>query len=256
MAKLDFIKKSKEFLKGSVEKLPDNVDTEGLKKSMKNLVDAGAETLANMKKRGEENAQAIKKALAKEEPKTIMLTNQDALRIIYCVMAADGIIEAEEMNKYSEIALEIDEKFEEYRDDFLGELSTFTAKTQDDEDYDDFLRDYISDTVRHSKSEKKGTVPGKVLLWNLLAISYSDGSCLEIEKKLIRYCAKQLEIDKSIILEFEGYIQTLNAILNEEAWLKSSNRSFAEVDKQLNELTERKTVIMQGVYALIAEQEV
>ena len=120
----------------------------------------------------------------------------------------------------------------------------------------DFLKDYINDTVRHSKGAKDSVVPGKVLLWNLLAIAYSDGTCLDAEKKLIRYCAKQLEIDKSIILEFESYIETLTAILNEELWLKSSNRSFAEVDKQLNELTERKTVIMQGVYALITEQEV
>jgi len=252
MAKFDgLIKKSKELIKEKVDKLPEGMNSEELKKSMKNLIDASADTFANMRKRAEENAKAVKEALRKSEEETNNLTIEDALRIIYFLMAVDGKISEEEQKKFIEVANEMDKDFYIYNDEFVDAMNQFINSI--DEDYDHYINDYVAEAVRHSRNNVEAVIPAKVLIWNLLVIGFSDGECLDIEKKLIRYCAKQLDLDKSVILEFEGYVRTLMAIIKEEEWLKTSNRSYIEVEKELNELADRKLVIMQGVSALIME---
>lgn len=253
MAKFDILKKTKELGKDLVDKLPEGMSTDNLKSSMKNLVDLGTDTIANMKKRSEENAKAIKESLARDKKELNNVTNEDALKIIYCIMAADGKIDEEETIKFIEIANEVDNGFNTYQDNLMLEMKDMIIKAKKDEDYDLCLSDFISETIRHSKKDKSASIPSKLLIWNLLVIAYSDGTCNEEELKLIRYTAKQLELDRSIILEFTSYIQTLMAMMKEEEWLKSSNRKYTEVEKVLNELTDRKQNIMQGVYALIKD---
>jgi hypothetical protein len=62
-----------------------------------------------------------------------------------------------------------------------------------------------------------------------------------------------MNIDMSVMLEMEASVQTLLAIRKEEEFLKASNRKYAEVEVHMNEIADRKNVIMQSVQALMTD---
>ena len=69
-----------------------------------------------------------------------MLSIQDALRIVYGLMAVDGIISPEEKVKFQEIGNDLDPSFSSYCSDLINECTKTLAKpTEDDEDYYDIV---------------------------------------------------------------------------------------------------------------------
>lgn len=244
MAKLDFSK----MLKKTTESLKD-ID---LKDSFKDLQDKSKDTLDVLKKKGEEAINKIEDAFSKSNENNNQLTTTDALKIMYYLIAVDGELSTEELEKFELIGKETDPMFDDYKESLMNELK-LSVESIDNEDYEDNIRDLIGDAIRNSQSNKKAILDGKLFIWNLLAISYSDGECLETERKLIRYIAKQLEIDKSIILEMESYVCTLHGIEKEEVLLKGSNKPYAIIEKKINELSDRKDAIMHGVHALLLD---
>ena len=109
----------------------------------------------------------------------------------------------------------------------------------------------MRDVIRESWNVPGATIPVKLLLWDLLAVAQSDNRYQEEEAKLIRYIARHLEVDKSIVPEMENASRTLMAIENEITWLKATDRPFGTVEPVMNELSDRKVAIMQGVRDLI-----
>ncbi len=255
MSKFDLsekLKKSAKSIKSTVEQLPESMGNINLVDSVKDLADKGTDTIQNFVKNSEKTIQTITESLAKPVEVQGKITIQDALKIIYFVIAADGKMDQKEKEMFSEIGKQFDPEFIEYQKEFEYELNQMIEKAKD-EDFEDNIRDYIRDTIENSKTSKMSRIDGKLLIWNLLVIANCDFECSEVEKKLIRYITKQLEIDKSILLEMESYVHTYTAIEKEESWLKQSNRPFAVVDAQISELKERKAVVMQAVYALLAD---
>lgn len=244
MAKIDLSK----MLKKTTESLKD-ID---LKDSLKDLQDKGKDTLDVLKKKSEETIKKVEDVLSKTNEKTYKLTINDALRIMYYLIAIDGELTNDELDKFVLIGQDTDPSFIEYQNKLLDELKQ-TIESIDKEDYEDNIRDLIGDAIRNSQYSKNAVIDGKLFIWNLLAISYSDGECLESERKLIRYVTKLLEIDKSIILEMESYVYTLNAIEKEEVLLRGSNKPYSIIESKINELNDRKKAIMQGVHALLLD---
>jgi hypothetical protein len=98
-----------------------------------------------------------------------------------------------------------------------------------------------------------GVIDRKILLWNLVVIAYSDGEYSVDEGKIIRFVARTLGVDRAFIPEMESSIQALMAIENEEKFLKESDRRYGKIEAELNELTDRKNTIKQGIHALILD---
>ena len=150
------------------------------------------------------------------------ITVDGAVKLMCMVMAADGDIADGELDQIREIGGELDPTFGAQQTDAVAE-STALVKKLDAENYREDLNDLVRDVIRES--------------WNV------PGA--------IRYIARHLEVDKSIVPEMENASRTLMSIENEIAWLKTTDRPFGTVEPVMNELSDRKAAIMQGVRDLI-----
>ena len=104
-----------------------------------------------------------------------------------------------------------------------------------------------------SSHDVQDGIRGKVLLWDLMTVSYSDNEKSVAERRLIRYVAESFGIEKTICIEMDQTIQTLIAVEKEIAWLKTTDRPYLEIEARINELADRKNAIMSGVQALLAD---
>ena len=104
-----------------------------------------------------------------------------------------------------------------------------------------------------TSAPKESGIRGKILVWDLLTVAYSEGEYSSNEKRLLRFIAKCLGVDYAILLEMEHTVRTLLAIEAEENWLKNTDRSYAVVEERVNELTERKNTIMLGIRTLMVD---
>ena len=276
----------------AAEKLPESAKNFNIADSVKDMMDKSQETVESLISKGEEvvttqtekaentktainNALAGQKnkeaaiptrdALAAQKSKEAVIPMCDALHIMYCLMAVDGKITEEEEDKFQEIGIACDPNFAGYRDSLIEEclaasrLETvyghaFVPETpEDEEDYYNQIHDYVGDLIAENKLNAASGVRAKILLWDLLAIAFSEGDYSANEKRLIRYFAKRAGVEHTVLLEMENTIRTLAAIEREEEWLKSTDRPYRVIEERLNELADRKNTIMQGVNALVAD---
>ena len=241
------------FVKSAQENLPEKMKNVDVAASMKEMAKKSSEALAKFKKESEDTDRTVKEVLAAADSYPKALTIEDTLKVIYYLIAADRTITQEEMNLFDSIGKDLDPLYDEHRPELLTYCQSEIEKADEDEDLDIHIHDCIGNAIRHSIETGNGTVNSKLLLWNLLSIAYSDGTCSEEERKLVRYAGRQLEVDKAVVSEMESTVNTLLAVEKEIEFVKSSDRKYSEVEAIVNELTDRKTVIMKGVHALITD---
>ena len=247
------------------EKFPESVKDINVADSFKDISQKGQSAFATLKSKGKEvvSQQKEKKALKKEavsgamqqkDGQELMISIRDSLRLICCMMIIDGKVSDEEKMNLFEIGYELDPHFSSYQEELLEEgIYLMNLPSEDEDDYYDNIHNHVSDIIHSSSLAQDNGICGKVLLWDLLTVAYSDGEYSSSEKRLLRYIAKSVGVDYAILLEMEHTVRTLLAIETEEAWLKNTNRSYAVVEERVNELTDRKKTIMVGVRELLAD---
>ena len=122
----------------------------------------------------------------------------------------------------------------------------------DEEEYFDFIHDYAVEIIYKAEDTGEG-IGAKALIWDLLVMAFSEGDYSTNERRLIRFAAKALDVDPTVLLEMEQTLRTITALNKEEEWLRSVNRSYSVVDEQMNELKERRETILAGLHALMAD---
>ena len=233
-------------------------------KAAKKAVEAGQTAFSSAVAKSKEAAAKLEQQAArkKEADKEtvyplsdgeITLSAKGALQIIYYLMSADGQVAGEEKAEFNLIGKELDPGFAEYRDTIIDQCSSALQDTADKDDYYDTIHDQVSDIIRTAKTNTGDGIRGKLLLWDLYAVAYSDSSYSEEERRLIRTICKALQIDQVVAQEMEQSLRTMRAIENEEQWLKTTNRQYATVEARINELADRKQAVMQGIQMLIAD---
>lgn len=250
----------------AAEKLPE-IKPEELANAMKNAVQSGQNALnaaissakdgvekkeADSGNEPEELSEVVKDVALPAPEKS--LSTEEMLKIIYCLMSVDGEISTEEEQKFNQIGTEMDAEFTEHKEAYVEECRKLLDDVDDSEERYEVIHDFVSDLIRASKdSSSVAPVGGKLILWDLYAIVYSDNEFTDAEQKLLRYICRALQIDKSVASEMEQTFKTLMAIDNEEKWLKTTNRRYDKIEERLNELADRKQTIMQSIYALISD---
>ncbi len=204
-------------------------------------------TANNMAAKGKEAADLLRR---KKEEVYGFISADGAIKLMCVIMAADGEMAEEEISRICEMGGELDPAFEAHKEETI-EACTALVKKLDAENYQEDLNDLARDVIRDTLNVPGAAVPVKLLLWDLLVVAQSDNHYQEEEAKLIRYIARHMEVDKSIVPEMENYIRAVMAIENEISWLKTTDRPFGVVEPAMNELADRKTVIMQSVHDLI-----
>ena len=245
------------------ENLPDTVKNINVGNSAKDAAQKGKSTLGALISMGgaaivdqidnvTKTDAAVKSALETDKVRDRIVSVKDSLKLIYCLMAADGSISPEEEEKFQEIGTSLDPDFELWKDALIEDLSMKEAVLTDEEEYFDFIHDYAAEVLYKADDTGEG-IGAKTLIWDLLVMAFSEGDYSANEKRLIRFVAKALKIDLAVPLEMEQTLRTITALNKEEEWLKSTNRPYSVIEEQVNELKERRETILTGVHALMED---
>lgn len=255
MAKFDFkkmVNDSADKLKTGAQKAQEAVKGFDFKAAAGDVAAKGKDAAEYLKQKTDATVQAVSEAVRKKEEVHGMITSEGAIQLMCMVMAADGDISEKELSQIQEIGEKLDDSFSEHQGQTV-EACTALVKKLDAENYQEELHDAVRDVIQSALNAPGATVPVKLLLWDLLVVAESDSTYLEEEAKLIRYIARHLEIDKSIVPEMEHSLRAVTAIENEMDWLKATNRPFGTVKPVLKDLAARKDTILQGVHDLISD---
>ena len=276
----DTVEKSADSIKKSVsdaaEKMPESAKNINISESMKDMAGKGQsmmdilkakgdELVSSRKEKEDETKAAIKNALRDKKGGEAVFSVRDALRIMYCMILIDGNVSEEEEEKFCEIGLACDQDFDACKKQLIDEcngvvqsesaqgIDFVSIASVDSEEYYDQIHDYVGDLIKEENFYQTEGVRAKWLIWNLLAIAYSEGDYSTNERRLMRYIAKKSGVDNTVLLEMEHTFSTLIAIEKEEEWLKSSDRPYKVIEERVVELSNRKDAIMQGINALISD---
>ena len=191
-----------------------------------------------------------------DAPRDIMqdgLSAKDALRIFYYLMFADGQMLEEELESFSTIVDEMCPDQAIDKDALIAECEKELQAVGGS--MNPFTRVMLcADRVLHAPepmSENETTVTPKLLVWDLLAIAYSDGSCEEAERDLIMHIASLLAIDEATVLEMEASSLALIDIEREINWLKTTDQPYLVIESAIHELDNRKAAVQDCVKDLI-----
>lgn len=250
---MSLLKGLKKTLKDSAANLPGAVKDINVSDSLSSLKKKGEDTFGKLKSDGSDLISKARDSLAGPKEANEQILPSDALRIIYFLISSDMDITAEEEEMFDAIGKDMDPSFDSYKENIINECREFMDQAADAEDYYDLVRDQVTAAIQSSKASSAGTIQPRVLVWNLISIAFADGEYSDNERRLIRSAVRLMNIDLSVMLEMEAAVQTLLAVQKEEEFLKASERKYSEVEPQLNEIAERKTVIMQSVQALLTD---
>ena len=167
-------------------------------------------------------------------------------------MAADGDIKDVELESFDSISLSLDHDFLSIKEQLIKECSESLNKAIDNDDYYEALKEAVDAALLQSERTNDTFITPKLLLWNLLSITYSDKKYQESERKLLKYIVRKLNINKADFLEMESSMLTYMDIQKEIDWIKTTDRPYLTIETMVNELTTRQNVIFESIKDLIS----
>ena len=176
----------------------------------------------------------------------------NAIKTIYFLMAADGDIKDVELESFDSISLSLDHDFLSIKEQLIKECSESLNKAIDNDDYYESLKVAVDAALLQSERTNDTFITPKLLLWNLLSITYSDKKYQESERKLLKYIVRKLNINKADFLEMESSMLTYMDIQKEIDWIKTTDRPYLTIETMVNELTTRQNVIFESIKDLIS----
>lgn len=186
-----------------------------------------------------------------EEEEEIIISNESALKIIYYLMSADGVISDAEVERFMEIGNSLDVNFQNHGQNIVKQCHRKMTAAPGTADYDGQLRAGVRDAIRSSRVTEDSFITPKLLLWDLFVTANVDGEYTKSESKLIKLVADEYGIDEATFLELETSLQTMAAIDREQAWLDTVDRPYRKIEPISDELADRKIVIMESVRDLL-----
>lgn len=175
----------------------------------------------------------------------------NAAKIFYYMMAVDGTVELKEEEKFDYIGHEIDPDFDENKAHVIKKCEEQLGKVIDSDDYYDAVQDGVEEALLSQQFFDKGYVPAKMLVWDLLTLAYSDESYSDVERKLMKYIVRKMDIPKDVFLEMENSYLTVNDLEKELKWIKTTDRPYLTIEAQVKEIERREQAIYESIKALI-----
>ena len=241
-----------EITKKAAENLPDSVKEIDTEKTLKGFKKIGSDTFQRAKTEGA-GLYDMAKASFKKKEITKLIREQDALEIMYYLIASDMSVEEEEIEMFDSIGHELDPAYETYRNSLIARCNAEIDGIHDLDEFYDIVHEQVNRALLNSLNSEEGSIRPTVLLWDLVSIAFAEKEYSANEKRLIRSVARTLGIDASVLKEMESTIQTMMALNEEENVLKAANRRYSEVEPFINEIADRKQTIMQNMRALMLD---
>lgn len=185
-----------------------------------------------------------------------VFTRTAAIKAFYYLMAVDGEVSGSELEQFGQIGQEIlGEEFTNLKDELIDECNQMIHKTIDDSDE---AYDLIAEGVDQALADRIGDpsegVSPRLLVWNLLVMALSNDEYSKTERRLIKHIVRCYGIEKSVFLEMEQMIQTMNAVSQELQWLESSDKPYNEIRPLVSEMESRQALIRESARALIEDE--
>ncbi len=180
-----------------------------------------------------------------------VVSPMNALKIFYYMMAADGTIDLKEEEKFDLIGKEIDPDFDKNREHVVKKCEDQMGKVIDSEDYYDSVQDGVEEALLSQQVLDKGYVPARMLVWDLLTLAYSDDNYNDVERKLMKYIVRKMDIPKDVFLEMENSYLTVNDLEKELKWIKTTDRPYLTIEAHVEEIERREQAIYESIKALI-----
>ena len=251
----EVVDKTTSTVKNAADNIQDsikNFDASSAKDSVTDMFKKGGDALKQHFENAKETDQKVKMVLQEAQLSKDKVLPEDALKMIYLLMLADERVSEEEIQRFNSIVPEFDLKGECSGQKIVDECNSLIVASNR-RNYMDFVSDGIQDALFHSKQSGKGTIDKKLLLWNMLAVAYSDGEYSENEKTVLDIISRRMEIDPSMILEMEAAVSTLDALMKQEDSFKNSNKPYSVINTNIAEIEYRRNTIMQSVRELIED---
>lgn len=235
--------------KDDVQDLAKNFDADKAKGQIIKMASDGKEALIKHFAEAKQTDAKVMDIINNSKEDDQKMHVEDALKLIYLVMVADGEITKNEQDKFALIT----EDFKGYGEtlDNIDNYCMSVNNIAKTENYANDLLQRVIDVMAHFKLNHDGNVDKKVLLWNLLAVAYSDGEYTKTEKDLIYIINRSLEIDESLVQDMESSISTMLAIEKEREYLTNTNRQYLKIQEKIKTLDERREIIMESVRELL-----
>ena len=178
---------------------------------------------------------------------------KSALKSFYYLIAIDGRIVPEEIKKLDMIGHEIDpEAYADFREELLAECMSKIESLESTDDYSDIVQELIDAAL--DETEITDRISTRLVIWNMLVLAYSDDEYDESEKRLIKHIARLTEVDNSVLLEMEMILKAYGDVLQELEWLEQSERPYTEIRPHVEEIENRKQVLLRNAMELIADE--
>ncbi len=184
-----------------------------------------------------------------------VIQKKSAVAVFYSLISVDGEIGTDELQKLDELGNELDpEGFPGYRDEVIAEEEALRSKMIDEDDLYDVIAEYVQDALRETVDDPEQGVPSRLLLWNMLTLAFCNGDYAAEQRRLIKHVSRVTGIEASVFLEMEQLMQTYVSVEKERAWLRKSERPFAEIEPIIWELDDRIRVLTSAAEALIGDE--
>lgn len=158
---------------------------------------------------------------------------KNMLKCAYFMMSADGKITPSELQKFDIFGKEYDE-FENDRNSIISECEEEIKRLG--------IKEAIKSCLPGAKNSSLFAFlellltkdhHKRYMLWMLVNIAYADGEYAAAEKELVRYAAKEMEMDESLVLEMEDSAETLLALKKKEKFIAERKSSPAALEKNI-----------------------
>lgn len=182
-----------------------------------------------------------------------IIDKKSALKVFYYLMSIDGQVTENELVRFEEIGKEFDETFFSYKDELVKGCEEYIS-TADNVDRYDIIQEGLDESLRAEAVSLEDGVPPRLLVWDMLTLSYSDGGYSGDEKRLINHVGRILKVEASVMLEMNQLIATAMSIEDELVVLNQSNKPYSEIRPVVDEMEKRKKVILDSAKDLLEDE--
>ena len=183
------------------------------------------------------------------------IEKKNAMKVFYYLIAVDGEIDSDKLEKYYEIGCDIDgEGFDVYKDTIPDECMSYINTASEEDDFYDVILEGIDEALNCETDDVSPGIPSRLLVWNMLAVAFSNDEYSETERRIISHVVRVTKMDKSVFLEMEQLIKTEASVERESKWIQASEKPYAEVRPIVEELEKRQRIIIESAKALIEDE--
>lgn len=176
-----------------------------------------------------------------------MVSREGALRALYYLSMADGEVSPEEVSRFGEMAESLGVGGS--ADAVAASCAGIVGTTSDEDEAYDRIAEGLDEALRGT-----GDVPERMLLWNLLALSFTDGDRSPRETRLIRHVVRTRGIGEDVFLEMEALMASAADVSRELEAVKASSMPYAKAHARVESLQERLDAIRSAALLLIGDE--